>query len=233
MRDPQTIRKATEGVRAVYHICPNMLPDEVGIGETVIAAATSAGIERFVYHSVLHPQTEKMPHHWHKLRVEEMLIESGLPFTILQPTAYMQNLLVAWQAISEQGVYAVPYPVGSRLSLVDLADVAEIAAKVLTESGHLGATYELVGTDPLPQTAVAAVFAEQLDRPVMAQEIPLEKWQGDAEAAGQLSPFALDTLLHMFRYYAAFGLAGNPRVLELLLGRAPTSLSAFVERNRD
>ena len=33
MRDPQTIRKATEGVRAVYHICPNMLPDEVGIGE--------------------------------------------------------------------------------------------------------------------------------------------------------------------------------------------------------
>ena len=126
MRDPQTIRKATEGVRAVYHICPNMLPDEVGIGETVIAAATSAGIERFVYHSVLHPQTEKMPHHWHKLRVEEMLIESGLPFTILQPTAYMQNLLVAWQAIYEQGVYAVPYTVGSRLSLVDLADVAEI-----------------------------------------------------------------------------------------------------------
>jgi hypothetical protein len=35
---------------------------------------------RLVYHSVLHPQTEQMPHHWHKLRVEEMLLESRLPW---------------------------------------------------------------------------------------------------------------------------------------------------------
>ena len=61
-----------------------------------IRAAQSAGVERFVYHSVLHPQVEIMAHHWQKMRVEEQLFESGLSFTILQPAAYMQNVLAGW-----------------------------------------------------------------------------------------------------------------------------------------
>ena len=64
---------------SVYHVCPNVSPDEIAIGRVSIAAARSAGVEHFVYHSVLHPQTEAMPHHWLKLRVEEALITSGLP----------------------------------------------------------------------------------------------------------------------------------------------------------
>ena len=98
--DETALQGAMKGVRAVYHICPNVNPDEVIIGNSVIGAARAAGAERFVFHSVLHPQTEKMPHHWNKLRVEEALFESGLLFTILQPTAYMQNILAGWQAIA-------------------------------------------------------------------------------------------------------------------------------------
>ncbi|MDQ2690776.1 MAG: NmrA family NAD(P)-binding protein, partial [Chloroflexota bacterium] len=92
MRDEVTVRTAMEGVRAVYHVCPNMSPDEMVIGKSVIEEALRAEIKHFVYHSVLHPQTEKMNHHWQKLRVEEMIFESGLPFTIFQPAPYMQNL---------------------------------------------------------------------------------------------------------------------------------------------
>jgi NAD(P)H dehydrogenase (quinone) len=94
MGDTAVYQQAATGVRAIYHICPNMHPDEVALGRAAIAAAQAAGVAHFVYHSVLHPQTEKMPHHWHKLRVEEVLLESGLPFTILQPAAYMQNINV-------------------------------------------------------------------------------------------------------------------------------------------
>ena len=90
--DQSVMERAVRGVRAIYHIAPNVSPDEVSIGKTIIAAAQSADVERFVFHSVLHPQIEAMPHHWQKLRVEELLFESGLPFTILQPTAYMQNV---------------------------------------------------------------------------------------------------------------------------------------------
>ncbi len=56
-----------------------------------------------------------------------MLFASGLEITVLQPAAYMQNILAAWPAVSE-GVFRAPYPAGTRLSLVDLDDVAEAAA---------------------------------------------------------------------------------------------------------
>ncbi|MBX7235821.1 MAG: NmrA family NAD(P)-binding protein [Caldilineales bacterium] len=224
--DAADIRRAMEGVQAVYHICPNMHPHEVAIGRTVIGAAASAGVERFVYHSVLHPQTEKMPHHWQKLRVEELLFESGLAFTILQPAVYMQNILAATEAILNQGRYPVPYAAASRLSFVDLADVAAVAARVLVEDGHAGAIYELAGTPPLSQTEVAAILSESAGRPVTVKVVDREAWRRGAVAAG-LSGYAIATLLAMFRYYEAFGLSGNPRLLGWLLGREPVSLRDF------
>ena len=230
MRSREAMMAAATGVRAVYHICPNMHPDEVAIGKLAIEVSQAAGVEHFVYHSVLHPQTEAMPHHWHKLRVEEMLLESGLPFTILQPAAYMQNILTGWDAIATQGIYTVPYPVTTQLSLVDLADVADVAAVVLTERGHEAATYELVGTEPLAQTAVAAILSQVLQRPVETRELSLADWRQQAEAAGMDSD-AIDTLIKMFRYYAAFDFSGNPRILGCLLGREPTSLAAFFQRH--
>lgn len=230
MRSREVMMAAVAGARAVYHICPNMHPDEVAIGRLAIEAGQAAGVEHFVYHSVLHPQTEAMPHHWHKLRVEEMLLESGLPFTILQPAAYMQNILAGWEAIRTEGIYAVPYPVTTELSLVDLADVADVAALVLTEAGHGGATYEVVGTKPLAQTTVAEELGQVLQRPVAACELSLADWRQQAEAAG-MGGYAVDTLIKMFRYYATYGFAGNPHVLGYLLGRQPTSLAACLQRH--
>ena len=55
MRDDATSRLAMQGIRAVYHICPNMSPDEVVIGKLMIEAAQEQGVAHFIYHSVLHP----------------------------------------------------------------------------------------------------------------------------------------------------------------------------------
>src|SRR5215208_4906326 len=63
MRDETAIRPARQGARRVYHICPNMNPYEVAIAKLVIDQGRKAGVEHFIYHSVLHPQTEKMNHH--------------------------------------------------------------------------------------------------------------------------------------------------------------------------
>src|SRR6185503_20563710 len=143
--DKSAIRLAMQSVRAVYHICPNMSPNETVIGNVVIGEAGRAGVEHLLYHSVLHPQTERMNHHWQKLRVEEMLLESGLPFTILQPAPYMQNLLAGWTSLMEKGILRVPYSVHAKFSFVDLEEVAEAAKVILTEPGHVNATYELAG----------------------------------------------------------------------------------------
>ena len=139
LHDETALEKAMRGVQKIYHICPNVQPDEVEIGEKVIRAARDGGVSHFVYHSVLHPQVEDLPHHWKKLRVEELLFKSGLGYTILQPEAYMQNTLAQWNAITQKGIFPVPYAETTRLGMVDLEDVAEAAAVVLTEPGYLGA----------------------------------------------------------------------------------------------
>ncbi|HZW03175.1 MAG TPA: NmrA family NAD(P)-binding protein [Anaerolineaceae bacterium] len=223
------LERAMQGVQAVYHICPNMHPAEVALAEMAFAAARTAGVEHFVYHSVLHPQVEAMPHHWNKLLAEQRLFESGLCYTILQPAAYMQNVLAQWRAMTEQGRYPVPYAVETRLSMVDLDDVAAVAAAVLTEPGHTGAIYELCGAEALSQAEVAAVVADQIGRPVQAECVPLAAWEKNARAGG-LPDYAVTTLLRMFRYYEQYGFSGNPHVLEWLLGRPPTAFAAFVER---
>jgi NAD(P)H dehydrogenase (quinone) len=229
MDDPDAVARAARGAEAIYHICPNVSPHEVAFARTLIAAATHLAVPRLVYHSVLHPQIEAMPHHWAKLRVEEMLLSSTLDATILQPTAYMQNSLAQWDLMTREGIYRVPYPIGTRLSLVDLDDVAEAAALVLLDTSHAGATYELVGTSPLSQIEIAATFGRALKKTVLAEAESIESWDRRASSAG-LDDHARETLIKMFQAYARDGLKGNPNVLTWLLGRSPTSLAAFAAR---
>ena len=229
MSSPEGLWRAMDGVRAVYLIVPNVHPYESRLGEIAISAARSAGVEAFVYHSVLHPQTREMPHHWQKLAIEEKLFESGLDVTILQPSAYMQNVLAYRDTLLEQGVYRVPYGENGALSLVDLDDVAEAAARVLTEAGHSGATYELAGPQTLTPSAIAETLSRALGRQIEAQAMPLSEWIERARSSG-LEGYALDTLSRMFRYYDRHGLRGSPRVLEWLLGRAPTTFARFADR---
>jgi len=227
MHDESAIQTAMQGARSVYHICPNISPDEVVIGKLVIGVAHEVGVEHFVYHSVLHPQTEKMNHHWQKLHVEEMIFESGLPFTILQPALYMQNLLAGWKSIAEGGVLRVPYSINSKFSFVDLENVAEAAIIVLAQPDHINATYELVGTPPLSHVEVAEVFSRVLKRDVRAEKEEIKDWRLRSK---EISEYAVENLSRMFEYYNHWGLSGNPNVLRWLLRREATSLETFVER---
>jgi len=229
MVDADTYQRVMRGVRAVYHICPNMHPSEIEIGRLAINAATEFEVDHFVYHSVLHPQTEKMPHHWQKMRVEEMLFESGLDFTILQPAPYMQNILASMNIILKNGLYRVPYHLETRLSMLDLLDLGEVAATIVTEPEYKGAVYEIAGTAGLTQSEVAALIGDILGKKVVVEEIPIESWRLEAKGSG-MGPYQLETLAKMFDYYANYGLCGSSNVLCWLLGRKPTSLSSFIKR---
>jgi len=229
MQDAPLWEAACKGVRAIYHICPNLHPEEIAITHRAVEAASRAGVEHFVYHSVLHPQTSTMPHHWRKLQSEEVILASGLPFTILQPCAYMQNVLAYWPSITGHSVYPVPYALNARLSLIDLRDVAAAAVRVLTEAGHANAIYELAGPQPLSQVEVAGLLTERLGYPVQAERVAWGDWEADARRRG-MSDDAVQTLLAMFRYYNRHGLVGNTNVLGWLLGRKPTRFDAFLDR---
>ncbi len=79
--DETTLDQTFFGTTAIYHICPNMHPQELEIGKLMIQLARKNHLKHFVYHSVLHPQVEAMPHHWNKMRVEDQLFRMKMPFT--------------------------------------------------------------------------------------------------------------------------------------------------------
>jgi uncharacterized protein YbjT (DUF2867 family) len=239
MREKDVINSAMQGISAVYHICPNMSPDEITIGRSIIDAARKNEVGHLVYHSVLHPQIEAMPHHWDKMHMEEMIFESGIPFTILQPAPYMQNLLGSWQTVLEEGVLRIPYSVDSTFSFVDLEDVAEAARIVLIEPDHKNAVYELAGTSPTSHLEIAETFARILERNVQAKKEGISEWQLRAERSSKgtqskrttgINGYTVENLIRMFEYYDQFGLVGNPNIMKWLLKREPASVEEFIRR---
>ena len=229
MREPTVLVQAVENIDRIYHICPNVHPDELLIAERLIAAASRAKVKLLAYHSVLHPHTEKMPHHWQKLRVEEKLFESGLAFAVLQPCAYMQNILAHRDEILNKLTYSVPYSLKTRLSLVDLVDVATIATRILLGDDFQNGIFEICGPQPLSQPDITQALSQHLGKSITPHERPVSEWQEAARSHG-LSDYQVATLSSMFGYYDRFSFVGNSRVAESLLERPLNTLADFLQR---
>lgn len=206
---------ALSGVTGVYHLAPNVHPDEVAMAELVADGAVAEGVSRFVFHSVLHPDDASMPHHLRKGEAEKVIRARLETATILRPAAYAQNL----EDAARGGTIEVPYSLDTPFTNVDLDDIAEVAALVLTEDGHAGATYELTGPESLTVREMAEVAADALGHPVAAMTQPLNAWIAGPGAG--LSEQARDDLVSMFRSYDRDGLVGDPAMLRGLLGREP------------
>lgn len=217
---------ALSGCAAVAVIAPNFHPDEPAYVAEVLTAAESAGVGRVVYHSVGAPYVPAMPHHLAKARAEELVRRSSLGWTIVQPCAYVQNLVPLLRSGAD--VLEVPYAVDRPFGLVDLTDVAEATSGVLLEDGHAGATYELGGPALVTVADVARTAGIVLGRSVAATRIDPDVWAAGPGSA--LEQREREGLLAMYRYYDQYGLPAGGRVLRTLLGGRSTSLDETLTR---
>lgn len=224
--DSATTEAAMRGVDAIVHICPPMHPLEDQLAATLIDQAARANVGRFVLYSVLHPHID-VPHHRRKLKAEQTLIDSGVPFTILQPCRYMHHLEPIWREVLTSGVHRMPFSTTTRFNLVHLRDLAEATAIVATGAEHAHAIYELAGPEALSQEDCVRIIGDILGRTIVAQARPLEDFLEKARAAG-MPAARLEVFDVMNRHYDAHGLQGNGNVLRWLLGRAPVTFAEYV-----
>ena len=229
MEDASTIDAALASCDSIIHIGPPMHPKEVEITGRFIDSAKAHGIEQFVYYSVMHPLRRAVRHHRLKLDAEETLIESGLPYTIVQPIRYMQHLEMIWKKMLETGVHSMPFNVDVKFNVADLRDLAEATAIVTTDPGHLYATYELAGPEALSQRDMAAMISRVLGREIRAEALSLEQMEKNARAAGA-SEDRVTQMLTMNKHYDDYGFHGNPNVLRWILGREPNTFENYVRR---
>jgi len=235
LRDPDALRAAMDGVQKVYHIAPTLSCDEHAMGRLVVRAAQEAGVRHFVLHGVIAPYLQNINYHYAKEKIQWDLYRSGMAYSVLLPTNFMQNISWSWPTIAREGRWELPYSVDKKLTWVDLDDVAEAAANVLTEPGHEYGTYELCGTNAfLCRREIAALMSDELGRDISAVKTGVE----DYLARYRTSPFfarstqeELDQIREMFIDYDSYGMpAGNPHVLSMLLHRPAASYRDFLRR---
>lgn len=141
---PETLPTALEGVEAAF-----LASYATRHEQALVPAAVHTGVERIVKLSAWQADREEfVVGRWHR-EVERAIKRSGLAWTFLRPNSYMQNVVtVMGETIRNEG--AIYDSVGdARISHVDTRDVAATAARVLTEPGHDGRTYELSGPETL------------------------------------------------------------------------------------
>ncbi len=229
-RSDDDVARAMAGAHSVLLVSPRFTEDEAEIGIRVVEAARAAGVGHLVYSSAFHPQISSMDHHATKLRIEQAVVESGLAFTILQPSMFMQNIRLEWREVVENGVYRRPYSPHRRMSVIDTGDLGEALCRVLTDATLRGGTYELCSGEALTHAEMAAVFSDVLGRAVRAEQRPLADWQGWAQARGW-APWSIAAYSKMCEHYDAHGYpGGNALALRAILGREPTGYRAFAER---
>ncbi|WP_394830343.1 NmrA family NAD(P)-binding protein [Pendulispora rubella] len=228
LRDAASLEAAARGARGIFHIGPAFAPDESELGLRMVGAAKRAGVRRFVFSSVMHPTNARLGTHAMKQPVEEALFGSGLAYTILQPTNFYQNIELAWPAVLAHGVFAEPFAKTAPVARVDYRDVAEVAAKALTEDHLAYGTFELCGEEQPTREDIVALMGEALGRPksIAAAEPSFAEWR--AMANPPYDERQLGWLASIFAYYNEHGIRGNTTVLRTLLGRSPRTLRAYV-----
>lgn len=230
MLNKDDVNRAYTGVDAVYHICSVFNPKEVEIGKIAINVAKEKEIKHFVYHSVLHSILHSMPHHEKKHIVEELIIDSGIPYTIIQPSAFMQNIMESWDSLQIEGIFRQKLFTSNktRMCMIDLDDLAEAVANIITNDKHIGATYELYGAN-LSLCDMIEIFSKQLGKEITV-DVPDDKQiEVNLKKVG-FSDYYISSLITMFHHYNKQGFVGNCNTLTWILGRNPHNFEDFIRK---
>ena len=172
---PETLDTAFSGVDKVFLVtAPN--PNQVTQARNGIAAAKRAGNPHIVRLSA--GALKEMPGALPRVSAQHAEIDaelkaSGLPYTILRPHNFMQNTLMAAQTVASDGAVYMPMK-ESKLGMIDVRDIVDVAAKVLTEAGHEGKTYGLTGPASISYQDIAAGLSKALGKEVKYVDVPLE-----------------------------------------------------------
>src|SRR5215208_664967 len=172
---PETLIPALQGVSTVLLITP-IHPEQVTQASNVINAAKDSGNDARIVRLSVHQASHEAPSRNSRqhAQIEDQLRSSGLPYTLLRPTTFMQNTLATARTVASEGRIYEPFKDG-KLGMIDARDIGEVAAKILTEEGHEGKTYILTGPRAISFHDIAEMLSAVLGKKVDYVPISLEK----------------------------------------------------------
>lgn len=216
---PETVEAAFKGVEKLFLLIP-IVDNMVEITAQLVEEAKKAGVKHIVKLSAMGADTEAVTPllRWHG-QAEKIIEESGIPYTFLRPTLFMQNFIGAQNAIySNAGE--------GKVSFVDARDIAAVAAEALTGSGHEGKIYTITGPEAISYNQLAEILSNVLDKKIIYVNVSDEDTRKGAKEAG-LPDWLFNSLIEGGRQTREGHMSVVLPTVEEVTGKKPRSFEQF------
>jgi uncharacterized protein YbjT (DUF2867 family) len=229
MAHPETLAAGLRGVDRAMLISSSD-PMMLDVQTNFIDAARQAGVKHVVKLSGIMPELDSA-FRFARMHgeIEKRLEASGIAFTHLRAGEFMPAYFRQVPNITAKGAMFLPME-EARIASIDVGDIAEIAAKVLTGSEHEGKTYPLTGPEALTMTEVAEKLSTAAGKTIRYVNVPPEAAR-QAQLAAGMPPYLADALFELFAERRNGKEAKVWPDAQALLGRLPTSFDEFARRN--
>jgi NAD(P)H dehydrogenase (quinone) len=223
---PETLGAAFEGVERLLLVSSNEVGQRFSQHKNAVEAARQAGVKFIAYTSITKADVSAMQLAAEHRATEQIIRDSGIPFTFLRNSWYFENYTDQLSSTLEHG--AVLGSAGDgRVSAASRADYAAAAAAVLIASDVENKVYELGGDAAFTLSELAAEISKQTKREIVYRDLPVEQFAQALIGAGLPEPMA-----HVFAD-ADLGLKrgdlrGESGDLSRLAGRPTTTLADAV-----
>ena len=227
--DPSIVRKAAQGADKVFmlallfdknHEADRLLVDEAkqaGAGQFVVISSATVRIETNLI-GRLHRDKE------------ELIEQSGIPWTFLRPGGFMSNSLQWADTIKSQSKVFNPTGQG-KTAPISPYDIAGVAAVALTSSGHEGKAYDLTGAELLSNPEQVAILSKVIGKPIDCVDIPVEVAAERAIASG-LPDALVKSLAELWVQVRKEAGASQTNEVERLTGRPAQTFETWCREHR-
>jgi uncharacterized protein YbjT (DUF2867 family) len=234
LRRPQTLEGAFGGVHTAFLLTPSV-DDQAAIEIGFIDAAVAAGVRTIVKHSAVGADASASGLANAHGRSERHLISTGISYVIVRPTQFMQNLLSWTPSIARASALVIPLASPEvRINMVDVQDVADVEATVLSEDGHAGRIYTPSGPDLLTYGEVAERLSAGVGTPIPLQVPSADRYRDDMLAAGYPDAAVTGTIAYFSTLRQGTTALGiTTQDVEKVTGHRPGSVEDFALSHAD
>ena len=225
--DEAAFTTALQGIDKLLLISSSEVGQRAPQHRNVINAAKAAHVKFIAYTSLLHADTSPLGLADEHVATEKMLSESGIAYALLRNGWYTENYLASAPAALEHGVFIGAAGEGE-IASATRADYAAAAARVISEDGHAGKTYELAGDAGWTLSQLAAELAKQSGKKVVYQNLSEADFAAALKGVGLPAGLA-DMLADSDTGASKGGLFDDSHTLSKLIGRPTTSLADSVK----
>jgi uncharacterized protein YbjT (DUF2867 family) len=225
--ESDTLRQALKDVDKLFLLTPDV-PNAAHLASNAVTEAKKAGIRHIVKQSVMGADLEAdvgtMRLH---RQVEEIIEQSGIPFTFLRPNEFMQNF-INFHSPSIKGNNAFYIPLeDAKVSLVDVRDIAAVAVKSLTDEDlHKNKTHLITGPEALSYHQVAEILSNRIGRKINYVNISDEEARAAMKEIG-MSDWLINTVSELSDYFRKGKASEISSAVEEVTGNKPISFSQF------